>query len=198
VGKNKVTLCGIVKNEIKTVKRTLDCVDKFVDEYIIGIDDSVSDGTDKMIKRWFKKRKKKGEIFYFRWKDDFSYARNLTLKKATGDWVLVLDFHEYFPDNEKSNLNNVFNNILSHIQFIYIQLINRETGTVINQLRLFRNNAGVFYGGAVHNTICLPPDSPYELLKHGTLLQGLTLIHDRAKEQIQGRSEQRADMIIGE
>ena len=196
--RNKVTLCGIIKNEVKTVKRTLDSIDKFADEYIIGIDDSVSDGTDKLVKRWFKKRKKKGEIYYFRWRGDFSHARNIGLKKATGDWILILDFHEYFPDEQKVNLKNIFNNVLSHIQFCYIKLLNKETSTIINQLRLFRRSSGVFYGGKVHNTINLSLDSPYSLVKNGTLLEGLLLIHDRDKAQIKGRAEQRADMIIGE
>ncbi len=196
MARNKVTLCGIIKNEIKTVKRTLDSVDKFVDEWIIGIDDSVSDSTDKMVKRWFKKRKKKGEIFYFRWKNDFSYARNLTLKKATGDWILILDFHEYFPDDNKGSLLNIFDKILSHVQFIYVNLLNLETATRISQLRLFKRTAGVFYGGAVHNTINLSKETKLNLVSNGTLLEGILLIHDRAKEQIKGRAEQRSAMII--
>ncbi len=190
MSKQSVSLCMIVKNESKTIKRTLNSVDKFVDEYIIAIDDSVSDGTDMLIKNWFKKRKKKGDVFFFKWDDNFSKARNLTIRKATKDWVIILDGHEYFDEKTKPMLNKMFDNLLSTMDFLYLNMLNRETGTIIAQLRLFKNNIGVHYKGRVHNEIV------GHTLEKSTLMQGITLLHDRYKPDIVLRAGQREDMII--
>jgi len=190
MGKETVSLCMIVKNESRTIKRTLDSVSKFVDEFIIGIDDSVSDGTDRIVKHWFKKRKKKGEIFFFKWDDNFSKARNLTLKKATRSFIMILDGHEYFDEKTKPILNKMFDNLLSSMDFLYLNMLNRETGTIIAQLRLFKNNIGVHYKGRVHNEVV------GHTLDRSTLMQGITLIHDRYKPDIALRAGQREGMIV--
>ncbi len=189
--KDKVSLCGIAKNEASTIRRTLDSVENFVTSYYIGLDDSCSDGTDRIVKRWFKKRKKKGEVYYFKWENDFSKARNFGLKKATGDFILILDFHEYFPEESKKNLNLIFDRILSNVKFLYFSLLNFETGTKISQLRMFKRDAGLYFKNKVHNLLVghYPEDS--------TLLEGLTLYHKRRVEDIKERTDQRVEMILG-
>jgi len=191
--KNQVSLAMIVKNEAKTIRRTLDSVEKFVSEWIIGIDDSCSDGTDRIIKRFFKKRKLKGEIFYFRWNGSFSDARNKTLKKCNSKFILILDGHEYFSEEDQPKLNKIFDKVLSHIKCIYLYLLNLETGTLISQLRIFQNGLDAHYIGKVHNYLHIPDVNSID---EGTLIQGITLVHDRAKEQIGPRAEIREDMII--
>lgn len=83
----KLSLCMIVKNEEEDLPRCLEAVKKHVDEIII-VDTGSTDKTVSIAKKHTDK------VFYFKWKNDFSAARNESLKHATGDWILVLDADE--------------------------------------------------------------------------------------------------------
>jgi len=186
---NKVSLCMIVKNEEATIKRTLDSVENFVDEYIIGVDSYSTDNNYNIIRRWLKKRKKKKNLYFFDWKNDFSRHRNEGIKKATGDWIFILDGHEYIRDADKRKLNLIFDKILSYVEFIYLLMLNKETATMISQVRLFKKSSGAYYRNKVHNL--LVGHTP----EKSTLIQDILLIHDRKKEDIPVRAKQREDMI---
>jgi len=83
-----LSLCMIVKNEEASLKNTLLSVYDIVDEIVI-VDTGSTDDTIKIAKEF-----KKAKIFETSWEDDFSKVRNLSLSKATSDWILVLDADE--------------------------------------------------------------------------------------------------------
>ena len=74
----------ITKNEEFFLEQCLNSVKDLVDEIII-VDTGSNDKTKDIA------RKFTDNIFDFEWCDDFSAARNESLKHATGDWILVLD-----------------------------------------------------------------------------------------------------------
>jgi glycosyltransferase involved in cell wall biosynthesis len=82
-----VSLCMVVKNEKDHLARCLRSAKLFVDEIIIA--DTGSTDETKEIARIFG-----AQVFDVAWEDDFSKARNHSLSKAAGDWVLVLDADE--------------------------------------------------------------------------------------------------------
>ena len=82
-----VSLCMIVKDEEKHLARCLRSAKPIVDEIII-VDTGSTDKT-KDIAISFGAR-----VFNFPWEDNFSEARNFSLSKASGEWVLVLDADE--------------------------------------------------------------------------------------------------------
>jgi tetratricopeptide (TPR) repeat protein len=82
-----VTLCMIVKNEQGHLARCLRSVKPLVDEMIV-VDTGSSDRTPDIAKIFGAK------VFDFPWKNHFSKARNFSLSKAAGDWILVLDADE--------------------------------------------------------------------------------------------------------
>jgi len=85
----------IVKNEEAVLERCLKSVKHFADEIVI-VDTGSSDRTVDIAKQFTK------NIFSFEWCNDFSAARNESIKHATGKWVLVLDADEFFMmDNPK-------------------------------------------------------------------------------------------------
>ncbi len=93
-----ISLCMIVKNEIKYIEDCLKAVSPFVDEIIV-VDTGSTDGTLEVIKKFDCK------VFEFTWCDDFAKARNFSVSKASNDWILFLDADEHVTDFDKPAIN---------------------------------------------------------------------------------------------
>jgi GT2 family glycosyltransferase/SAM-dependent methyltransferase/predicted Zn-dependent protease len=98
--KSTLSLCMIVKNEEKNLARCLKSVRGVVDEMIV-VDTGSTDKTMD-IARAFGAR-----IYEFPWTGDFSAARNLSLEKATGDWIFVLDADEVISARDFDELRSL-------------------------------------------------------------------------------------------
>lgn len=83
----KISLCMIVKNEARWIAQALESVAGLCDEIIV-VDTGSSDGTPELA------RSRGAKIFPLEWPNDFSAARNYSIERATGDWILVLDADE--------------------------------------------------------------------------------------------------------
>jgi O-antigen biosynthesis protein len=88
-----LSLCMIVKNEENFLEKCLLSVKDLVDEIII-VDTGSSDSTKEIAKKFTDK------IYNFEWCDDFSAARNESLKHATKEWILVLDADEVISQED--------------------------------------------------------------------------------------------------
>lgn len=86
-GTGSVSLCMIVKDEAKTLAAALFSVRGVADELVV-VDTGSGDRTCD-IARLFGAR-----LFSFPWNGSFAEARNFSLEKAQGDWILVLDADE--------------------------------------------------------------------------------------------------------
>ena len=86
-----VCLNMIVKNEKDVITRCLQSVLPFIDTWVI-VDTGSTDGTQEIIKNFFKQHGIKGELFEKPWVD-FSYNRNeaLELAKDKADYLLFMD-----------------------------------------------------------------------------------------------------------
>lgn len=82
-----ISVCMIVKNEEKKIERCLNSVQKYGFEIIV-VDTGSTDKTKDVASRFTNK------IYDFMWCDDFSAARNYSLKQATHDWIFMLDSDE--------------------------------------------------------------------------------------------------------
>jgi glycosyltransferase involved in cell wall biosynthesis len=96
----------IVKNEEQHLARCLHSAKPLVDEIIV-VDTGSSDRT-KDIARVFGAR-----IFDHVWNNDFSAARNISLEKASGDWIFVLDADEVLSPQDIPRLKEIIGNDLS-------------------------------------------------------------------------------------
>ena len=96
----KISVCIIVKNEEKVIKRCLECVEKFADEIVV-VDTGSTDKT-KEIARGFTDK-----IYDFVWCCDFSKARNFSFSKATCDYVMWLDADDIITDENIEKLNKI-------------------------------------------------------------------------------------------
>jgi len=83
----KLSLAMIVKNEEAHLGHCLASVRGLVDEVVV-VDTGSSDGTVAVA------RGAGATVSTFPWTGDFAAARNASLDRATGDWVLVLDADE--------------------------------------------------------------------------------------------------------
>ena len=82
-----ISLCMIAKNEENYLEKCLNNIKNSVDEIII-VDTGSNDKTMEIAKKFTNK------VYNFRWNNDFSEARNFSLKKAAKDWILMLDADE--------------------------------------------------------------------------------------------------------
>ncbi len=85
--KPTISLCMITKDEEEFLRNCLESVKEIVDEIII-VDTGSKDNTTKIAKEFGAK------VIEHKWNDNFSEARNISLKHATKDWILVLDADE--------------------------------------------------------------------------------------------------------
>ena len=80
----RLSLCMIARDEEANIARCLESIRPWVDEMIV-VDTGSRDGTPEIA------RECGARVEHFAWCDDFSAARNESLKYATGDWVFWMD-----------------------------------------------------------------------------------------------------------
>jgi tetratricopeptide (TPR) repeat protein len=95
-----VSLCMIAKNEEKYLANCLASARAVVDEIIV-VDTGSTDQT-KDIASVFGAR-----VFDFKWRDNFSEARNFSISKARGDWILILDADEVVSARDSAYLHDI-------------------------------------------------------------------------------------------
>ena len=95
-----VSLCMITKNEEAYLARCLLSADAIVDEIVV-IDTGSTDRTVD-IAMVFGAR-----VSEIKWDNDFSAARNVSLAKASGDWILVLDADEVISTTDDANFRKL-------------------------------------------------------------------------------------------
>jgi len=164
-----VSLCLITKNEKNNLKQCVDSVKDLVDEIIV-VDTGSSDKTKEIAKELGAK------TFDFKWVDDFSAARNESLKKATCDWILVLDADEVIAEKDVVKIKKLLGQHNEDDSVFGIELIQRSytndnrlldwvgsddykeakgaKGYIPSALvRLFRNNKEIMFRNKVHELV---------------------------------------------
>ena len=85
--KPNISLCMIVRNEQQYLAQCLRSVEGLVSEIIV-VDTGSTDNSILIAKEF------NAQVYKFKWENDFSKPRNFGIKKAKGDWILVLDADE--------------------------------------------------------------------------------------------------------
>ncbi|MDB4264705.1 tetratricopeptide repeat protein [bacterium] len=101
--KATVSLCMIVRNEESHLARCLQSAKPLVDEIIVMDTGSVDRTGD--IARAFG-----AEVYLAAWQEDFSKARNLSLSKAHGQWILILDADEIIAPSDYNGFRRLISN----------------------------------------------------------------------------------------
>jgi glycosyltransferase involved in cell wall biosynthesis len=103
INENSLSLCMIVKNEEKQLARCLASLRPVVDDIVI-VDTGSNDRTVDIATAFG------ARVFDFSWNGDFSAARNYSLSKASGTWILVMDADEAFAEQDFPILQRLLNN----------------------------------------------------------------------------------------
>lgn len=109
--KLKISLAMIVKNEQRYIERCILSVDGLVDEIVV-VDTGSTDNTLQILNKY-----EHVKVFHCKWSDDFSKARNYSIEKTTGDYVLVLDADEYIVEGKRTELESLMlDNLIGRIE----------------------------------------------------------------------------------
>jgi len=95
-----LSLCMIVKNEEKYLPHCLRSLKPLVDEMII-VDTGSTDNTRDIAEVFG------AQVFDYKWNDDFAAARNHSLEKAAGDWILVMDADEIIDPCDHDSIRRI-------------------------------------------------------------------------------------------
>ncbi|MFC5528929.1 glycosyltransferase [Cohnella yongneupensis] len=159
-----ISLAMIVRNEEKYLDRCLKSAALSVDEIIV-VDTGSTDRTVEIA------LENGAKVFHFEWIDDFAAARNYSLEHVSGDWVLVLDADQYFPEDFSvaiKEFTKVKTKRAGLIEIISRYEQNGQTMQSIDYMaRLFPR--GAKFEGRIHEQ--LTPLMP-------TVITGLRLLHD--------------------
>jgi glycosyltransferase involved in cell wall biosynthesis/cytochrome c-type biogenesis protein CcmH/NrfG len=146
----RLSLCMIVRDEAENLADCLTCVRDIVDEMII-VDTGSVDGTPEIA------RNLGARVFFFPWCDDFSAARNESIRHSTGDYILWLDADDRFDEDNRSKFKLLKDSLPPErnqaFQFI---LSNRQNGREMDrcrQMRLFPRLEGVVFEGRIHEQV---------------------------------------------
>lgn len=146
-----LSVCMIVKNEAKNIGRCLESIVHVADEIIV-VDTGSIDNTKEIAKIYGVK------IYDFKWIDDFSKARNYSISKASGNWILILDGDDQFEKEDTDKLLNIINNPDEGDIFVFntICYLGDAPGNekIMNvNTRLFKNRPEIRYQGRIHEGV---------------------------------------------
>lgn len=148
-----LSLCMIVKNESRALADCIRSIRTVVDEIIV-VDTGSTDGT-KGVAQQFGAR-----VFDVPWEDDFSAARNASILRATGEYILWLDADDLIDDSEIRKLHLLKKKLPRNKRQAYHLLVQNESPvdgeTRFFQLRIFPRIGGAFFEGRVHEQIIYP------------------------------------------
>lgn len=147
----KLSIGMIVKNEEKNLRQCLNGIKQIlnnVDSELIIADTGSTDKTVEIAREYT------DNVFHFEWCNDFSAARNSTLKKAKGEWFMFIDGDEIIKD--ASELINFFNsgeykryNSATYIQRNYYDYSNLNYGDFI-PIRMIKKTYDTKFENIIH------------------------------------------------
>ena len=146
----KLSLSMIVKNEERFLPGCLESVKGLVDEIVIA-DTGSTDATRDIALGFGAK------IVDFAWCNDFSAARNESLKHTAGDWVLYLDADERIEPQHHAAIRKLISSGKADAVLLTLKskMGTREDAQyhLVAYPRLFRKMKGVRFTGEVHEQV---------------------------------------------
>jgi len=150
---NTVSLVMIAKNEEKYLETCIQSVLPVIDEIVL-VDTGSTDNTINIAKKY------NANIYYYRWQDEFSGPRNLSLRAAKGHWILRMDPDELIASRDLPALWSLFQD--DNVDVVIFPVINyledpykvqNPKWALSETCRLFKNDPRFYYQGIVHEEL---------------------------------------------
>ena len=144
-----LSVCMIVKNEERFLEDCLNSVRAVADQIIV-VDTGSTDRTVEIARAF------DAEIHTFAWQNDFSAARNESIKHATGDWILWLDADERLLPESIPEIEKCLKPEAKPLAYV-VQIHNLQKDGRNYKLsgahRLFTNHRGIRFNGRIHEQV---------------------------------------------
>lgn len=148
-----ISVCMIVRNEERNIARCLSSVKEYADEIIV-VDTGSCDKTVPLCEEFGAK------VFKMEWENDFSEARNYSLSKASGKWILILDADEEVKIADFNSFKNYLQQTADDLLKVKMRHYYGDCAEEENlchtssALRLFKNENNVRFEGKIHEAVC--------------------------------------------
>jgi len=137
----------IVKNEAANLQNCLQSVQPVADEIIV-VDTGSEDDSVALAKQFG------AQVVIADWRNDFSYARNISLEHATGSWILWLDADDRIPHSSVAGIQALKQQKPDKVVGMIVR--NQKpngTGTEFIQARMFPNDPRIRFERPIHEQI---------------------------------------------
>lgn len=151
-----ISLCMIVKNEEKLLKRCLDSYRPVCDEIVI-VDTGSTDRTKEIAAGYT------DLIYDYPWNNDFSAARNFAFSKANCDYIFSADADEVLDEENRRQFLNLKQVLVPEIDIVQMIYVNSKShNTVYNfeeeyRPKLFKRLRTFEWISPIHETVRLEP-----------------------------------------
>ena len=142
-----VSVCMIVRNEESNLRPCLESMGDLPFEIIV-VDTGSADRTVQVAQALG------ARVYHFPWTEDFSAARNESLRHATGNWVFWLDADDRLDPGAVLKLKQTAG--LGEADAYLCMVRSRESDgrqNTVEHIRLFRNDLGIRFDGPIHETV---------------------------------------------
>ncbi|MCH7496343.1 MAG: glycosyltransferase [Candidatus Marinimicrobia bacterium] len=149
MGRTTLSVCLIVRDEARMLPGCLESVAGVADQLVVVDTGSTDDTTS--IARSFG-----AEVHHFAWIDDFSAARNESIRHATETWILWIDADERLLEHSVEPLRSLL--VVPARPTIYqVQIRNlqadRHSYTLSMSHRLFSRHPKIQFSGRIHEQV---------------------------------------------
>jgi len=134
----------IVRDEEAVLDGCLGSLSGVVDEIVV-VDTGSVDSSPAISRRHGAK------LSHHEWADDFAEARNVSLDRASGEWVLYIDADERLVDADRSSLES----LLASADEVAFRVLLRphSSMTPYREYRLWRNDPRIRFQGRMHERV---------------------------------------------
>ncbi|MBN8047969.1 glycosyltransferase [Paraclostridium bifermentans] len=146
-----LSIVMMIRNEERYLDMTLKSLNPLMNNIkseLIILDTGSTDRSVEIAKKYTDK------VYFAKWNDNFAQMRNLSIKYASGEWILVLDADEELVNCE--NLINFFKNRIhkkynsASVELTNIMSEDKKKFNKASIVRLFKRDKNFRYEGAIH------------------------------------------------
>lgn len=151
-----VSVCMIVKNEEKILRRCLESLKEIADEFVI-VDTGSTDATKKIAMEYTDK------VYDFKWINDFSAARNFSFSKATKEYIYTADADEVLNAENRKKFMDLKRLLVPEVEIVQMLYGNQlQFGTTYNfeteyRPKLFKRLREFNWINPIHETVNIEP-----------------------------------------